>query len=78
MNTGEAATSPFGFYKAADNLSIRHGRWRTDRAQKSGTVILLTGRREFMEKYADIIAELNQRGFDVYSLDWRGQGLSGR
>ena len=71
-------TSPFGFYKTADNLSIRHGRWRSDRTEKSGTIILLTGRREFMEKYAEIIAELNQRGFDVYSLDWRGQGLSDR
>ena len=31
-----------------------------------------------MEKYAETIRELNQRGFDVYSLDWRGQGLSSR
>lgn len=78
MKTGDTATSPFGFYKTADNLSIRHGRWRSDRTEKSGTIILLTGRREFMEKYDETITELNQRGFDVYSLDWRGQGLSGR
>jgi lysophospholipase len=31
-----------------------------------------------MEKYEETIGELNQRGFDVFSLDWRGQGLSSR
>ena len=31
-----------------------------------------------MEKYTETIGELIERGFDVYSLDWRGQGLSTR
>lgn len=31
-----------------------------------------------MEKYLETIEELNQEGFNVYSLDWRGQGLSSR
>jgi lysophospholipase len=31
-----------------------------------------------MEKYTEVVEELNQRGFEVYSCDWRGQGLSGR
>ncbi len=39
---------------------------------------MLSGRREFMEKYLETIEELNQEGFNVYSLDWRGQGLSSR
>ncbi len=39
---------------------------------------MLNGRREFMEKYTETIGELIERGFDVYSLDWRGQGLSTR
>jgi len=43
-----------------------------------GTVILFTGRTEFIEKYFEVITELQQRGFVVFSMDWRGQGLSGR
>ena len=31
-----------------------------------------------MEKYAETVEQLNQRGFDVFSFDWRGQGLSER
>lgn len=31
-----------------------------------------------MEKYIETIIELNERGYDVYSFDWRGQGLSTR
>lgn len=41
-------------------------------------MVLLHGRREFIEKYNEVISELNGRGFDVYTKDWRGQGLSGR
>ena len=39
---------------------------------------MLNGRREFMEKYSETIEELNHEGFNVYSFDWRGQGLSSR
>jgi lysophospholipase len=31
-----------------------------------------------MEKYSETIEELNHVGFNVYSFDWRGQGLSSR
>jgi lysophospholipase len=31
-----------------------------------------------MEKHLETVRELNQRGADVYSLDWRGQGGSSR
>lgn len=31
-----------------------------------------------MEKHIETVRELNQRGFNVYSLDWRGQGGSSR
>ena len=44
-----------------------------------GTVVLLTGRGEFIEKYAtEVVGELLERGFAVVALDWRGQGLSDR
>ena len=43
-----------------------------------GSVILCNGRTEFIEKYFEVIRELQQRGFCVFTMDWRGQGLSGR
>jgi lysophospholipase len=43
-----------------------------------GSVILCNGRTEFVEKYFEVIRELQQRNFAVYTIDWRGQGLSDR
>jgi len=74
----ERKFSPYDFLKTPDNLSIRYGIWCSQKEKKRGSVILLSGRTEFMEKYTETIGELNQRGFDVYSFDWRGQGLSTR
>ncbi len=42
------------------------------------SLLLLPGRTEFLEKYADVFGELRRRGFRVASLDWRGQGASSR
>lgn len=42
------------------------------------SLLLLGGRTEFIEKYADTMAELRARGFHVATLDWRGQGASDR
>lgn len=43
-----------------------------------GTVIILNGRTEFIEKYGEVIGELLDRRFFVAALDWRGQGGSER
>lgn len=43
-----------------------------------GSVIVAPGRTEFIEKYFEVIGELQARGFAVFCIDWRGQGLSGR
>jgi lysophospholipase len=47
-----------------------------DRAR--GSVILSPGRTEPIEKYYEVIGELQTRGFVVLIHDWRGQGLSDR
>ena len=44
----------------------------------SGTIVLLQGRAEFIEKYGEIIEGLLERRFCVAALDWRGQGGSER
>ena len=43
-----------------------------------GTLVLMQGRAEFIEKYADVIARYVRLGFCVVAFDWRGQGLSTR
>lgn len=43
-----------------------------------GSIIVAPGRTEFIEKYFEVIRELQGRGFAVFCIDWRGQGLSGR
>lgn len=48
------------------------------RTPARGSVIVAPGRTEFIEKYFEVIGELQQRGFAVLCIDWRGQGLSGR
>jgi lysophospholipase len=43
-----------------------------------GTCVLLNGQTEFIEKYFEVIDELRGRGFQVATMDWRGQGDSTR
>jgi lysophospholipase len=43
-----------------------------------GSVLLLAGRGDCLELYAEVTQELTGRGFSVYTFDWRGQGLSTR
>ena len=47
-------------------------------AQPIGSVVVSSGRTEFIEKYLEVAAELVARGFTVLIHDWRGQGLSQR
>ncbi|OQW57293.1 MAG: hypothetical protein A4S17_04835 [Proteobacteria bacterium HN_bin10] len=48
------------------------------RGQPRGSVIVAPGRTEFIEKYFEVVRELQGRGFAAFCIDWRGQGLSGR
>lgn len=67
-----------GTFIARDGLSIRFARWDTTAARRLGTVCLFHGRTEFIEKYFETITDLRRRGFAVATMDWRGQGGSGR
>lgn len=59
-----------------DGGRLRIGFWPAEGGR--GQVVLLPGRSEFLEKYEETIGELRGRGFDVWAMDWRGQGLSDR
>jgi len=43
-----------------------------------GSVLVINGRGDFIEKQAELLHELVDRGFGFATFDWRGQGGSGR
>lgn len=69
---------PYQFIKAADGVHLRCNYWRCRKTSARGTFLILGGRGEFMEKYQETIEEINRRGFNAFSFDWRGQGGSQR
>lgn len=70
--------SSFDHLATPDGAVLRYGVWSSETRVRRGSVLLLSGRNEFLEKYGETIGDLNERGWDVYSFDWRGQGLSTR
>jgi lysophospholipase len=66
-----------GAVKTRDGVNLRFARWAPPPGRK-GTVVLLQGRAEYIEKYFETVRDLRARGFAVATFDWRGQGLSDR
>jgi lysophospholipase len=71
--------------ETADGLKLRLAFLRASAPEASeiaedrkGTVFVLQGRAEYIEKFGEIFSQLLQRGFSVATLDWRGQGGSER
>ncbi|RUW50583.1 MULTISPECIES: alpha/beta hydrolase [unclassified Mesorhizobium] len=67
-----------GFFTTRDGKKIRYGLFAAVARPMRGTVVLLGGRNECIEKYFETIRDLAARGFGVATLDWRGQGDSDR
>jgi lysophospholipase len=67
-----------GLFKGFDGAPLRFGLWDASRMPRRGTVCLLGGRGEFIEKYFETVADLQRRGFAVATMDFRGQGGSVR
>ncbi|MFT3729903.1 MAG: alpha/beta hydrolase [Hyphomicrobium sp.] len=61
-----------------DGLKLRLALWDATRGPARGTVVIVQGRGEFIEKYFEVIADLRRRGFAVATFDLRGQGGSQR
>jgi lysophospholipase len=66
-----------GVLKTDDGALLRYAQWDCGAATR-GTVCLLQGRAEYVEKYFETVRELRSRGFAVVTFDWRWQGGSGR
>lgn len=67
-----------GTFAGYDGARLRYARWDATRRPKRGTVCVFPGRTEFIEKYFEVVADLQRRGFAVAMMDWRGQGGSQR
>lgn len=67
-----------GTFSARDGCKIRYAIFKKTVAPHQGTVVILHGRNECIEKYFETVRNLSKRGLAVATFDWRGQGGSDR
>ncbi|MFY9212969.1 MAG: alpha/beta hydrolase [Aestuariivita sp.] len=60
----------------SDGVRVRIAAWPRDKAR--GTLLLMPGRTEYVEKYARFAEELGAHDYAMMAIDWRGQGLADR
>lgn len=64
-------------WSAADGWPIRRIDWQGAQTTR-GSMLFLPGRGDHYEKYLETLAYFAGLGWHVTSIDWRGQGASGR
>ena len=67
-----------GTLQTPDRMRLRFAVAPSQLPKTRGTVILLQGRNETIEKYFETITDLTALGYMVATFDWRGQGGSSR
>ncbi|HEV7717987.1 MAG TPA: alpha/beta hydrolase [Arsenicitalea sp.] len=67
-----------GYFMTSDKIRLRYALFPRIGETARGTICLVHGRTEFIEKYFETIADFQKRGFAVATFDWRGQGGSDR
>ena len=67
-----------GYFLTSDKVRLRYAIWPKSAGAMKGTICLVQGRAEPIEKYFETIEDFRQRGFAVATFDWRGQGGSAR
>jgi len=66
-------------FSSADGASMRWAHWAAaNNTPRKGVVVFFSGRTEFIEKNIYTYRDLRNRGYDIWTFDWRGQGLSTR
>src|ERR1035437_3464201 len=72
---------PAGFkwasFTGTTGAHIRYGSLQPA-GQPRGTIVIVSGFRELIEKYFEVIRDMTERGFSVWMMDWHGQGGSER
>ncbi len=64
-------------WQAGDGWPIRRIDWQSGTSPR-GSMLFLPGRGDHYEKYLETLAHFAAQGWQVTSIDWRGQGASGR
>jgi lysophospholipase len=67
----------WGHFKNAKGADIRYGHVAPE-GEVKGRMVILPGFRETAEKYFEVCNEMLKKGFEVWVMDWRGQGGSER
>lgn len=67
-----------GTFTGHKNKKLRYAIFRSSHSVARGTIVLLHGRNECIEKYFETINDLTAKGFWVATFDTRGQGASER
>ncbi len=67
-----------GFFQGHRGVKLRYAIFRSETSVAKGTVIILQGRNESIEKYFETIRHITARGLWVATFDLRGQGKSDR
>mgnify|MGYP003646335494 CR=1 FL=1 len=67
-----------GWFDSVGGKRLRYAIFKSAVPVARGTVVLLQGRNECIEKYYETIRHFTARGLWVATFDWRGQGLSDR
>jgi lysophospholipase len=61
-----------------NGVQIRYRYYPANAEPAKGTVVIVTGRTEFMAKYAELLYDLRTSGYEFFIYDHRGQGESDR
>lgn len=61
-----------------DKRKVRYAHWKANENRKNITIVILQGRASFIEKHSEFVQDLTKLGYDVFTFDWAGQGLSTR
>ncbi|MBC8131290.1 MAG: alpha/beta hydrolase [Rhizobiaceae bacterium] len=67
-----------GVLSTRDRIRLRFAVCPSTASRTRGTIVLLQGRNESIEKYFETITDLAALGYMVATFDWRGQGGSDR
>ena len=67
-----------GKWIAADGWELRRLDWAATIDPPRGSLLFMTGRADFYEKYLETYRDFQAAGWNVTTVDWRGQGGSGR
>jgi lysophospholipase len=66
----------FGVFVGTGGVRLNYAAHRTP--ERGGALVVVSGRTEFKEKYAELLYDLRETGLSFFIYDHRGQGSSGR